>query len=315
MSNFILDEVIGKKYLLGELPLEDQHRVEELAFLEPQSFEFLQELENELIDDYISNDLTPREQKRFETYFLSKPGRREDLEIATAFQSYINRHVPAAALSPEEQVHVAQKGSSPQLFSPIPRLPVPVWVALTVLILAAAALMTVRLLKTRNASNPIQANRQTQKTEQPAEQNIEAVTNTPTPASIQTTRDHRLPVQRSAPAVLSFLLIPGAPARGGGNSTKVPLPASGTLLRFELPLIDQTEYASYQVTLQRVEDANEVRMWKGLRSQTGSSGKSIRLSVNSQVLKVRLQYRLVLVGIAPDASPHTVGYYHFVTTD
>jgi hypothetical protein len=315
VSEFVLDEVVGRKYLLGELPLDDQQRVEELAFLEPHSFELLQELENELVDDYISHDFTAGERSRFEAYFLSKPGRRGDLKIAMALQVYIDRNAQSKAQSSSQEVRFAAKSSLRQWFASNLNLPVPAWGLLSILILAAAIFFGLRFRRARNSSIPVQANRQIQKTDQPGDRKIEVAQVTPTPASDQTNRGNEVISPRSSTGVLSFLLVPGAHTRGQDSITKVRIAAGPSLLRFDLPLIEETDYQSYEVTLEQDDDGKVLRRWMGLRSQVRPSGRLVQLTFHSQTLKVHQQYRLVLVGVSSDATPHQIADYYFMAVN
>ncbi len=318
MRDFVLDELVGRKYLLGELSAEDQHRVEELAFLEPRSFELLQECENELIDDYISQDLTTNERRRFEKYFLSKPARRSDLRIAMALQTYISQNEAATSLIHNEPVRSDDRGRFSRWFARVLQLPKPVWGTLAVLIFIAALLFGLRLLRNYRSLNPIQANRKITQPEQGPTKESQASVSTPTPVLNQNAGASRRAPQATTPrpelSVLSFVLVPGGAARGDGDITKIPLPARSTLLRFDLPLIEETAYKSYQVELQD-EQGNQLRHWMALRSQTGSSGKLVRVVVSSQFLKAHQRYRLVLAAVASNSAPHTLAYYYFATAD
>ena len=318
MRDFVLDEVIGRKYLLGELSVEDQHRVEELAFLEPPSYELLQECENELIDDYVSHDLSANERQRFETYFLSKPGHRTDLKIAAALQTYIRQNQSATSLPLHERVRSVQNGWWRKWLPVTLEFPVPVLGALAILIIIAALLFGLRLLRNSRSQNPIQANREIVKPEELPKQESEAAVSTPSHPLNHNANAippaQRVTTPRPESSVLSFLLVPGAPTRGNGDITKIPLPPRSTLLRFDLPLIEENEYKSYQVDL-HAEQGSQLRHWTALRSQTGSNGKLVRVVVNSEILKAHQRYRLVLAGLASDKTPHTLAYYYFATAD
>lgn len=309
----MLDEVIGRKYLLGELSLDDQHRVEELAFLEPPSFELLRELENELIDDYISHDLTASERHHFESYFLSSASRRQDLRIAKALQAYTQRNQKATPSSIFEPIPVFRESWLWRWLPPKLHVPAPLWGALAVLMLIAAILLGVRLLRTSKSTGPIQANREVTTNQRP-DRDTEAVRSTPTPNSNEKPRGDRV-TSPGSDNVVSFLLVPGSPTRGDDNITKIPLPDRSSLLRFDLPLIEEIDYPHYQVTLQQAELGNNLRRWTGLQSQKGASGKLVHVMFRSQLLRGPKRYRFVLTGVAADTTPHTIAYYYFITAD
>ena len=92
------DEVVLRQYLLGALTQEEHALVEERLFLNPDYFRQLQAAEDDLIDDYVYEELPVADRDRFETHFLSDPVRRQDLKIAQALRKYIA--VEAEAKSP-----------------------------------------------------------------------------------------------------------------------------------------------------------------------------------------------------------------------
>src|SRR5262245_52757749 len=70
------------RFLLGDLPPDEQERIE-IRLLEDVEFqEVIQAAEFDLIDDYIRGDLTAEEVKSFEQTFLNSPARRRKLEMA-----------------------------------------------------------------------------------------------------------------------------------------------------------------------------------------------------------------------------------------
>jgi hypothetical protein len=73
------------RYLLGDVPEDEQIRVEERFFTDDEYFEQLLALEDDLIDDYVNGELTDRERKQFEGYFLASPTRRQRVEFAKTF--------------------------------------------------------------------------------------------------------------------------------------------------------------------------------------------------------------------------------------
>jgi len=78
-----------RKYLLGSLPEDERDHFEETLICDPEVLEYLEALEGELIDDYLSENLRPEDRQRFETYFLATPARREQYRIHKALMSAI----------------------------------------------------------------------------------------------------------------------------------------------------------------------------------------------------------------------------------
>src|ERR1044071_6408820 len=101
MKEYVLDEVLVRRFLLGELSAE-RAEVEEQAFVDSESFAFIQEAADDLIDEFVYGDLSSAEKERFERYFLSQPGRHEDLKIARALQKHVPRLPPPATDEPRK---------------------------------------------------------------------------------------------------------------------------------------------------------------------------------------------------------------------
>ena len=70
------------RYLLNELPAEDQARFEEAYLSDGSLFEQVRALEEELIEDYVKGDLSGRERRRFERHYLASDQRRARIEAA-----------------------------------------------------------------------------------------------------------------------------------------------------------------------------------------------------------------------------------------
>lgn len=93
----MMDDRLLKQYLLGELPPEEQQRLEEQFFNGVEEFEHLTVLEDELIDDYLCGDLSPQQCQQFEKHFLVSPERRERLAAANALVATISTKPKAVA--------------------------------------------------------------------------------------------------------------------------------------------------------------------------------------------------------------------------
>src|SRR5678816_3999949 len=78
----LTNEEITVAYLLGELP-DDEAEEFERRYLEDENlFQRLEEIEDELVDDYASGTLASARQVAFENHFLRTAGRSEKVEFA-----------------------------------------------------------------------------------------------------------------------------------------------------------------------------------------------------------------------------------------
>lgn len=93
-----------RAYLLGELPPDEQRPIEERLLTDSDYMELLLSLEEELIDSYLSGELSEREREQFQRLFFTSPERRRKLRMAKALKKYINKQkvsTPATSIEPE----------------------------------------------------------------------------------------------------------------------------------------------------------------------------------------------------------------------
>jgi hypothetical protein len=83
------EEELLVRYLLGQLPEEEQDRVEDRYAVDEDFFEELLIIETELIDQYVKDELPGRARQQFETYFLSSPSRFERLDTARTMMRWL----------------------------------------------------------------------------------------------------------------------------------------------------------------------------------------------------------------------------------
>jgi CHAT domain-containing protein len=82
------DDELLKKYLLGELDQPDQQSLEENLLTDASLFESLAVVEDELVDAYLDNELSPVERRDFERFFMTTEERRQKLRFAMNFRRY-----------------------------------------------------------------------------------------------------------------------------------------------------------------------------------------------------------------------------------
>src|SRR5215475_5904414 len=95
------NEKLMIRYLLGNLPEEQQLQVEREFLNDDQSHERLLALENELFYDYAQNKLSPGEREQFEKRFLSSERNRKRAIIASAL---------AHKMSESASIEASEKG-------------------------------------------------------------------------------------------------------------------------------------------------------------------------------------------------------------
>jgi len=85
------EEVIQiRRYLLDEIAEPDRELIEVRLLTDPQYFNQLAGVEEELTDQYVRRGLSRHEREMFENHFMNAPGRREDVAFAVALNRYVS---------------------------------------------------------------------------------------------------------------------------------------------------------------------------------------------------------------------------------
>jgi anti-sigma factor RsiW len=84
MSNDPSSEALLVRYLLGDLPDQQQAEIEDRAFSDPEYLRHIQAVESELIDEYVGGGLSTADRRRFEQRFFASAERRRKVEFAKA---------------------------------------------------------------------------------------------------------------------------------------------------------------------------------------------------------------------------------------
>ena len=93
-----------REYLLGQLPGEQQSDFEERLLTDDDVFQELEIVEDELVDEYLREELTPADRAGFESHFMAAPEHRDKLTFARAFRKSLKNKVglPGQAPSPAQ---------------------------------------------------------------------------------------------------------------------------------------------------------------------------------------------------------------------
>lgn len=334
MKQVIEEDLILRRFLLGDLSRDEQGEVEERLFSDPDYFRQFRAAEDELIDEYLYGDLTQGERDRFENYFLTTPERRESLRIARALRQYIveNGAGTAAEWAEAEDAPPPPKKS----FFDILRVRGPAlrfsMAAAAVVVVAALLLLMYAALR-KGPDSPSQASREDAR---PSPQQAapgdsgqpdrgQVAQSPPFPGDTPPRRDGaavprnedgskaaRPPRQRPA-SVYSLLILPLRRLRGEeGGVQEVRLPAEAAVLNLQVPLVEEAGFRVYQLAL-KTDDGREVKSWSNLSPVKGGAGQVISVNIPVKALE-RRKYDLTLSGVSDGAALRTVSTFHFQIT-
>ena len=117
--NLNIDTQVLRSYLLGTLEAEPREELEERILCDPEIYEELSLLEEELIDQYVTEGLSRVERRQFDTHFLVTEERQKKLRFGQLLKRYMSSQ-PGSALSNNVSVHhFNQSVPSGRLFAPL----------------------------------------------------------------------------------------------------------------------------------------------------------------------------------------------------
>lgn len=324
MKEPIIDEVVARKFLLGQLSPEEQGQIEELAFEDPDTFTFLESVEEDLVDDFLQEELSPLERQRFNDHFLSLPGRRQDLKISEVLQEHFKVAKSEEVIEDKPTEGVADDDDRKLFFRRFielvkaPRFWVP---ATTAAALVALLILVVPPFLDRDESQ--QAGPGTPvNVPSPEPQVSPSLHPTPSPVRAEKpkspTPEERkpepVPKKKIPVAPYAILLVPSAVPRGPGVQ---PLQLDDApSIRLGLALINRKNFKAYDVTLQN-EAGREIYRWPNRRAQNFPATQDsqaipgLLIDVQTSLLKSDESYRIVVTGVSAQGERSILEGYSF----
>lgn len=288
------DEVLLRRYLLGQASEEEQLALEQRLLSDQDYFDQLLRSEEELTDEYARGEMVSPDREKFEGHFLSSPERREGLAFAQALNRYLSTHkqwIPAR----------------PGLF---PRQPVFMEAALMAAVVVLVAALGLMLRTNTQLREQVEQN-QSQRAQ--AEQRAAMLTRQMEQQQEQLNRLEQ-DLARLEPLIrqgdsdlLSLVLTPGL-SRASDQIPTLNLAPGIHRVRLDLKIEDGS-YRSYRAEVQTAE--GEI-VWSREGLQTRQTGhRQVVEVVLPAALLTRSDYLVMLTGITPTVASDKIGTYHF----
>jgi anti-sigma-K factor RskA len=311
MEQKLNDEQLVRRYLLGELPEEEQERVERQMLVDGDYSALVSVLEEDLIEDYVSGRLGAGDASKFERVFLTTPEGVEQVKLARNLRAYALKQ--AYGKSPE-----AFHGDSGTRLKPISlmeylrsktvmgRFALATAAALVVLV---GWSLVAKVWQRQQRPDTIRPQLEAQLAEEQAR-------NEELAKSLQQEQDRRARLEQelassknSKPeqplsALASIVLSPGM-ARAGGPSNELVIKPGASQASFRL-LIRKTSYGSFRASI-NTEDGR--RVWSG-PAHLSPGGGEVRLSVPVNLLP-NGKYFIQLQGAAGQGEYQDIATYYF----
>jgi hypothetical protein len=320
------NEELIAQYLLGELPEEQQIEIEDRAFSDKEYLATITAVENDLIDEYVRQDLSAGDRHRFEERFLASAERRKRVEFAKALaqvQTEVtapekNTVRPVASWSWRESFYAFLNGLNPAArFAAV---------AAMLLLVVGAAWLYSETLRLRRQLTQLQADNQSRQNQRQAlEQQIEQERkrNEELNARLNQEQQQRKQSDESSrqltetgdvtnppprPVIASLTLLPGL-SRGNGQKPNLVLPDNAQSVRLQVGIDPEEQYKTFAVEV-RTLAGRQVWTRDNLSARNRRGIRAIGLTLPSTALKPG-DYELRLRGITEGSGTEDVGFYYF----
>ena len=320
-------EKLIAQYLLGELPEEQQIEIEDRAFSEPEFMASITAVENDLIDDYVREEMPATARRQFEARFLNSDSRRKRIEFARALTLLLAE--PRVTERDTRTVSGRRASWGDALAEFFQRLNPAGRIGLAtaaLLVIVGGAWLITQTLTLRSQLNRLQAQQNAQQTDrQSLEQQVESERrrNEELAAQLNQEKQQRAQSDESlrrlsetvnqrteAPRsiIATLTLLPGI-SRGATTQPKLILPPNASVARLQIGIEPEEDYKGFGVEL-RTAGGRPVWMRDSLTARSSRGGRSIRLTLPASAL-LPGEYELKLKGVPEVGPPEDVGFYYF----
>ncbi|HZS07351.1 MAG TPA: hypothetical protein VFD58_21120 [Blastocatellia bacterium] len=322
METRSLNEELIARYLLGDLPEEEQSRLEDLAFSDRECRRRIVAVESDLIDEYVRGELSEARRRQFERRFFASAGRRRKVEFARALARVVSATATEEVAQPaaipwRDALTAFLRGLNPAFgFS---------MAAASLILLLGVSWLIAETGRLRTQVAQLQADQQTRQRQDEilrqeaasARARSEDLASRLERERGQRERSEELArrlgrEQREKSAGSSFiasLFLPPGISRGGAERPKLVVPRATRLARLQIGLAREDEFKSFRVEI-RTAAGQEVWTRDHLRPRQSRGGRIINLAIPGSVFGAG-EYELTLKGVINDQKTEDVRYYYF----
>ena len=277
MKREVTDALL-REFILGKLANEELERIESLFVTDSPTRERVLALEQDLIDDYLEDSISPEDKERFLSRYAQTDEQRLKLRITGTIKDWAIRE--AGAPHPAT-TKVSVWSRFWTWLRPSPRL-IPIAVAIVIAVVLAIVALNSRQEQWRHLA---------------IEQELARLNS---PASL-----------REVPAEMTRLDLKPVSVRSVGAQAELKITAGARFIELQLPWIHNERYSTYKAVVRRVSDGESFTI---SNLQAESNGRyTIRLRLLAQMLTSG-DYQVNLVGVAADDSANASEEYSFVVS-
>lgn len=301
-------------YLLGAIHGKAAETIDELIFVDNDFAARVEGAERDLIDEYLRKELDAETRKRFDSYYLSSPKRREKVHLGEAFEEFAASAASNAAhpirAEPIEEPKNAWTGAWWKFAIPafaaaiLLAVALPVWYVSTSDVPRIASKdQSVDPGQAADVSEVVQTNEPDLPTPQPTTTNANVRPN----SNSRRGREANGSLSEPAPRIFAITLLPQT--RGSLGEVTMSPPARTDRIMVTLRL-EPTDQGSVAVELQDV--SSDRIVWKTVVKPSKISGgyQSVRLDLPDRLLSSG-RYAFIVTSRSTRPGPEIIGEYPF----
>jgi hypothetical protein len=279
------------RYLLGDLPEIEQTAVEQEYFADPEKFEEVWAVENELVDRYVRGRLSRGERELFERNYLQSPRHRERIATGRKLLEAADRQA-------------AESDAAPQVITPAPSrlmetlnaLLRPRFLAPATAFLLLLSFLSWMMIERSRLNEELERAQAQLSDQQRREREIEAQLATEREQGAQLKSRFDLLLEKIAqmpsltpPSVLSFPLKQGGGMRNGADPhQQITIPRETDLVKLQMK-IEKGESRRLQASIRVVGETSYVWNHPSLKPRSGAITVTVpadKLPANDYFLKL-----------------------------
>ena len=294
-----------RRYLLGQLSEEEQGRLEERLFTDDTFHHQIEVAEDDLVEAYVSGELSAVERDLFETHFLSTPERLQYLQLTrTLHETFAHATAPADERGPRLESRPSRRSVAP-------------WLAVAaslVISFAVISYLALRLAKQERTANQRLTQQESQLAARETQINQLQSALEREKEQLAKVQQDTARVERPGPSagrgVLSFILLPDLATRGreaGITTLSLPSPSARAQLHLDTEVASDHLYESYRVV---IKNSDGSQIWGADNLQLRAPGQPVIVNPPAGLLQ-RGDYRITLYGKTTAGAAEDIDDYSF----
>ncbi len=292
-----------RRYLLGDLPEAQQLALEAGFFADGNLLEQIQDIETDLVDEYVRGALPQAERRQFELHYLTTPAHKERVAFARELLRAANEQALPQSVQPKESFWEKLLAG---LFGPRFDFGTALATAVLLLLVGGGWLAIQKTLwqQSRNQERIAELQRIRELENQIAQQTERNAELTAELARLNE-RMNTKPTPTAAQTVFSFILLSGV--RGGQQQTLKP-PSGTDQIRLQMKL-ESSNYQRYSVSIRPV-DGGQSLTPQPASATTNQTGVTVSVKIPASKLSSG-DYILTLTGMDVTGATEEINRYSF----